>query len=408
MIRVAVVGTGFAAQAHLDALRRVPGVEVAAIAGRTVGKAAALAAKYQIPGAHDHWQAVVDDPDVDVIDNCTPNNLHAEVNLAALDAGKHILSEKPLGLTAAETESLAGAAADGRRLAAVCFTYRHYPMIAEMREHLRANGSGVPPVPHLVHGRYLQDWLFRDDDWSWRIDPESGGELRAVGDIGSHWIDLVQYLTGDLITEVCADFGRLHETRQRFRTAAETFSSASGESETVRVTTEDFANVMLRFRSGLQGQFSISQVCAGYKNDLRLLVETNEGSYEWLQEQPNSLRIGHRDGPNLELQRDLALLSPPAAAITHYPNGHPEGWPDALRNLLTDFCGAAARWDAADGGEARGVLTPPATVATFAEAHQVMQVCEAIGRSAHEHSWMRVGTIASQLSPAIEEELPQR
>lgn len=407
MIRVAVIGTGFAAQAHLDALRRVPGVEVAAIVGRTLEKAAVLADKYQIPEAHDHWQAVVDDPDVDAIDNCTPNNLHAEVNLAALDAGKHILSEKPLGLSTGETESLVAAAADSGRLAAVCFTYRHYPMIAEMREHLRGNGKGAAPVAHLVHGRYLQDWLFRDDDWSWRIDPEIGGELRAVGDIGSHWIDLVQYLIGDLITEVCADFGRLHETRQRFRTAAETFSTPSGESETVEVTTEDFANVMIRFSSGLQGQFSISQVCAGYKNDLRLLVETSEGSYEWLQEQPNSLRIGHRDGPNLELQRDAALLTPAAAAITHYPNGHPEGWPDALRNLLTDFCAAVASWEGLGRG-AQGASVPPATVASFAEAHQVMQVCEAIGRSAHEHSWMRVGMLTNQLTPSVGEELPQR
>jgi predicted dehydrogenase len=405
-MKIAVVGTGFAAQAHLDALRRVPGVEVAAVVGRTVEKAAALADKYQIPGAYDHWQRVVDDPGVDAIDNCTPNNLHAEVNLAALAAGKHILSEKPLGLTAAETAMLAAAAAESGRLAAVCFTYRHYPMIAEMREHLRGNGEVVAPVAHLVHGRYLQDWLFRDDDWSWRIDPAIGGELRAVGDIGSHWIDLVQYLTGDLITEVAADFGRLHQTRQRFSTT-ETFSSPSGESETVRVTTEDYANVMVRFRSGLQGQCSISQVCAGYKNDLRLLVETNRGSYEWVQEQPNSLRIGHRDGPNLELQRDAALLTPAAAAITHYPNGHPEGWPDALRNLLTDFCAAVVNWGPVDGN-GRAAAAPAATVATFAEAHQVMQVCEAIGRSAHEHAWMPVGMITTELSPAVGEELPQR
>lgn len=407
-MRIAVVGTGFAAQAHLDALRRVPGVDVVAVVGRSVDKAAVLADKYRIPGAYDDWQAVVDDPEVDAIDNCTPNNLHAEVNLAALGAGKHILSEKPLGLNSRETELLAAAAADSGRLAAVCFTYRHYPMIAEMREHLRGNGKGVAPAPHLVHGRYLQDWLFRDDDWSWRIDPTIGGELRAVGDIGSHWIDLVQYLTGEEITDVCADFGRLHETRQRSRTAAETFSSPSGESETVEVTTEDYANVMIRFSSGLQGQFSVSQVCAGHKNDLRLLVETNQGSYEWVQEQPNSLRVGHRDGPNLELQRDAALLTPAAAAITHYPNGHPEGWPDALRNLLADFCAAVAGWQAMAGdGGGPAVTRPAATVATFAEANQVMRVCEAIGHSAHERCWVRVGASVNQLAPAIGEELPQ-
>jgi predicted dehydrogenase len=363
---------------------------VAAVVGRSVETAALLADKYQIPGAYDHWQAVLDDPDVDAIDNCTPNNLHVEVNLAALKAGKHVLSEKPLGLNTEETAMLTAAAAESGKLAAVCFTYRHYPMIAEMREHLRGNGHGVTPVAHLVHGRYLQDWLFRDDDWSWRIDPRIGGELRAVGDIGSHLIDLVQYLTGDLIIEVCADFGRLHETRQRPIKATETFASSGGETEAVKVTTEDYANVLIRFRSGLQGQFSISQVCAGHKNDLRLLVETNAGSYEWIQEQPNSLRIGHRDGPNLELQRDAALLTPAAAAITHYPNGHPEGWPDALRNLLTDFCAAIATLEAVQNGNAVNASAAPATAATFAQAHQVMQVCEAIGRSADQRAWVAV------------------
>ncbi len=378
MLNVAIVGTGFAARAHLDAMRRVSGVNVAAIVGRSVETARALADEYAIAGAYNHWDAVLADPAIDAIDNCTPNDLHTEINLAALAAGKHVLSEKPLGITSEDTARLVAAAAESDRVAAVCFTYRHYPMIAELREQLGGRGAGAHPVAHLAHGRYLQDWLFRDDDWSWRIDPAVGGPLRAVGDIGSHWIDLIQHVTGDEVTEVCADFGRMHDTRQRPLTAGATFAASVGETETVEVTTEDYANVLLRFASGLQGHFSISQVCAGHKNDLRLLIETDQGSYEWAQEQPNALKIGHRDAPNLELQRDAALLTPPAAAITHYPNGHPEGWPDALRNLIADFCTAVQSDQAVS------------TVASFEQAHQVMLVCEAIGRSAHERAWATV------------------
>ncbi len=368
-----MIGAGFAGAAHVEALRRVPGVHVAAIAASSAERAAAAAARLGIEGASGDYRELVADPRIDVIHNCTPNDLHLEVNLAALEAGKHVLSEKPLGLDADETGRLVAAAAAAPGTTGVCFNYRHYPMVAEARERL---GGG--PAPHLVQGTYLQDWLLAQDDWNWRLEPERAGAARALGDIGSHWIDLIQHVTGRRIARVYGRTGRLHDTRRRPSQRTLTFERGGGSSEPVEVRTEDYATVLLELDGGCHCVLTVSQVSPGMRNRLSFHVDTADAAYLWNQERPNRLWIGRRDRPSEEVVRDPAALSPPAARLAHYPAGHQEGWPDALRNLVDDFH-ARVR----DPGH-------PCDVATFADAHAVTLTIEAILRSAGEDGWVDV------------------
>jgi predicted dehydrogenase len=369
----AVIGAGFAGAAHVEALRRVPGVHVAAIAASSGERAAEAAARLGIERSTGDYRELVRDPGIDVIHTCTPNDLHLEVNMAALQAGKHVLSEKPLGLDAGETSRLVAAAANAPGTTGVCFNYRHYPMVAEVRERL-----GQGPAPHLVQGTYLQDWLLGQDDWNWRLEPERAGAARALGDIGSHWIDLIQHVTGRRIARVYGRTGRLHDTRRRPSQRTLTFERGDGGSEPVEVRTEDYATVLLELDGGCHGVLTVSQVSPGMRNRLSFHVDTADAAYLWNQERPNRLWIGRRDRPSEEVVRDPAALSPPAARLAHYPAGHQEGWPDALRNLVDDFY-ARVR----DPGHA-------CDVATFADAHAVTLAIEAILRSAGEDGWIDV------------------
>ncbi|MGH2820112.1 MAG: Gfo/Idh/MocA family protein, partial [Actinomycetota bacterium] len=203
MTRAGIVGAGFSATSHIDALRRV-GVEVAAVVASTEDKAYAIADRYGIPKAASHYEEVLADDDIGAIHNCTPNYLHAEINEAALRAGKHLLSEKPLGMSSAETARLAALADEVDTVTAVCFNYRHYPLVRQAREMLDAGSLGPP---HFIHGDYLQDWLLYGSDWNWRLEKDKAGGSRALADIGSHWLDLVQYLLQDHVTEVLGRLG---------------------------------------------------------------------------------------------------------------------------------------------------------------------------------------------------------
>jgi predicted dehydrogenase len=379
-VRVGVVGTGFAAGAHIEALRRLPEVEVVAVAGRDAARTAELAARHRVR-AHAGHADLVDDPEVDAVHNCTINRLHREVSLAALERGKHVLSEKPLAMDSAESAELAAAAdraaAAGVR-SGVCFNYRHYPMVAQARELLR---SGEHGRTHFVHGHYLQDWLLLETDWNWRVHPDDGGTSRAVADIGSHWGDLAQHVTGDAITEVLADLATLHPTRLRPERDRSTFSSpGDGAGERVPISTEDYGSVLVRFASGARGAFLLSQVSAGAKNGLRLSVDAADAALTWEQEQPERLWVGRRSGPNLELVRDPSTLSARAARLTQLPAGHPEGWFDALCNVFADFYGGV-----------RAAGEPyESDVASFADGHARVQLVEAITASSRTERWTPV------------------
>jgi predicted dehydrogenase len=390
-LRVGIVGAGFAATSHADALARLPEVQLLGVAGTSRDKAEVAAARLGAERAYPDYRALLDDPDIDAVHDCTPTNLHAEVNRAALAAGKHVLSEKPLAMDSHQTAALAEQAASARGLSGVCFNYRHYPLVAQARAMLAAGDIG--PV-HLVHGGYLQDWLLWDEDWNWRLEPEKAGATRAVGDIGSHWLDLAQHVTGDQVAAVMADLFTVHAKRWRPSGGVHTFEQApgagGGAGETspgrpvqVAVETDDAAAVMLRFSSGARGTLTISQVSAGWKNRLFLEIDAARASLRWDQEAPNHLRIGRRDAENGDLVRDPSLLAPEAAALAHYPGGHQEGWPDALRNLFEDFYRAAA---ARDRGEPY-----QGSYATFSSAHQVALIVEAVLQSHRRGGWVQVG-----------------
>jgi predicted dehydrogenase len=377
-VRVAVIGTGFAGGSHVEALRRVPGVEVAALAGSSEERARAAAERLRIPGATGDYRTLLADASIDAVHNCTPNDLHHEVTAAALEAGKHVLAEKPLAMDSAQSADLVARAERAGTVTGVCFNYRHYPLVAEARAMLADGRAGRP---HLIRGAYLQDWLLDPADWNWRLQSERSGASRAIGDIGSHWMDLIQHVTGGRILRVYARLGRLHQERLRPVGSSQTFDrGGGGDAERIAVDTEDFATVLFELDGGCPGVFTVSQVSPGSLNAPTLEIDAGPVRAAWDQEHPNALRIGRRDRPNEVLVRDPALLSPAAAALAHYPGGHEEGWPDGLKNLFLDFystVAAHARDEPADS-----------SVATFADAHRVMCVVEAILRSDRDDRWV--------------------
>jgi predicted dehydrogenase len=379
-LNVGIVGAGFAAGSHIEALRRVPGLTVAGVAASSPERSWAAAAYFGLEKAYDSFETMVAASEIDAVHNCTPNDLHAVVTTAALESGKHVLSEKPLGLTSEETARLSALADDAGVVTGVCHNYRHYPLMREAKQML---ASGEYGTPHLVHGSYLQDWLLFDDDWNWRLESDRAGASRAVADIGSHWLDLVQYLTQAEVTRVCARLSTLHPKRSKPSGSVQTFAVASAENrEHVHVDTEDLGVVLLEFDNGIGGSLVVSQVSPGRKNRLWFEIDTARAGIAWDQEDPNRLWVGRRDAPNTQLMRDASLLSPPAAALVHYPGGHEEGWADGLRNLMEDFYAAVRARRA-------GIEHRP-QFATFAEAHQVTTVVEAILDSHHRGEWADV------------------
>jgi predicted dehydrogenase len=382
-IRVGVIGTGFAAASHVDALRRVPSVEVAAIAGSSESKAEAAGQRFGIDLTFGDYRDLLDEETIHAVHDCTPNQLHSVINTDALLAGKHLLSEKPLALDSGESAALVDQAAGTGVVAGVCFNYRHYPLVRQAKAMLDFGELGQP---HLLHGGYLQDWLLFPTDWNWRLDPVKAGASRAIADIGSHWMDLVQYVTGHRIQEVFAVLDTVHKERQRPLEEVATFERSEVSAlQNVPVTTEDSATVIFRTDRGLRGTFTVSQVSAGWKNRLFFEVDAADGSVSWDQEDPNVLRVGRRDEANAELPRDPSMLVPEAAALAHFPAGHQEGWPDALKNLFMDFYSAV---DAHDSGAEN-----EHSFATFGDAHRIIEAVEAILRSHRSGGWQKVGGI---------------
>jgi predicted dehydrogenase len=378
-IRVGIIGTGFAAAAHADALRRLPNVELVGIASRTPARAATAAKELGAGRAYNDAAALIADAEIDAVHICTINRLHSELSTAALLAGKHVLTEKPLATDSRSTEALAALASeafDEGILTGVCFNYRHYRLIQRLREVI---ASGQYGSAHFVHGSYLQDWLLYDTDWNWRLDPDDNGASRAVADIGSHWLDLVQFVTGRRIREVFADLATHHSVRQRPGTIARTFeASGEGNHMPVPIASEDYGTVLVRFDGGARGAFALSQVSPGRKNRLVFQVDTSEAGFAWNQEQPDLAWIGRRRHPTIELP-GRSVDGGPAGRL---PEGHPEGWRDALRNLFEDFyrCVGAHQ----DGsGYAAGF-------ATFADGHYATLLVEAITESHRSGRWIQV------------------
>ncbi len=377
-----LVGPGFVGAHHIDAVRRLGFVDVVAVAASNDASARRKADALGVPKAYGSFEALVADPDVHVVHNTTPNYLHVPVILAALAHGKHVISDKPLAMTAADARVLLDAAQKAGVVHAVTFNYRGNPLVQHAREMIAAGELG--PL-HFIHGAYLQDWLLEATDFSWRLDPETGGASSAVGDIGSHWCDLVEHVTGQRIVEVLADLTTVIETRLKPLASTEAFAqSGDAHRESIRVKSEDLASVLLRFENGAKGSVSVGQVCAGHKNGLWFEMNGSRASVRWQQEQQNELWIGRRGAANDMLAKDPSLLAPGARAYARLPGGHQEGWADAFCNVMRDIYGFIA------ADKKPGDPRPPA-FATFEDGYHSACIVDAILASHRAGAvWTRV------------------
>ena len=375
-----LVGPGFVGAHHVDAVRRLGFVDVVAVAASSEASARRKADALGIPKAYGSYEALAADPDVHVVHNTTPNYLHVPVVMAALSHRKHIVSDKPLALTSEDARALWKAAREAGVVHAVTFNYRGNPLVQQAREMTAAGEIGEP---HFVHGAYLQDWLLQPTDFSWRLEPEKGGKSSAVGDIGSHWCDLVQHVIGRRIESVLADLSTVIATRIRPETSAEAFArlrqGSGGQARTdagepFKVQSEDLATILVRFAGGARGAVSVGQVCAGHKNDLWFEVNGRVASLRWRQERQNELWIGRRDAANATLLKDPSLLHEGARAYAHLPGGHQEAWADAFRNVMMDIYTFIA--GVAAGGDPSAPKPP--SFATFEDGYNAACVVDAI------------------------------
>ena len=382
----AVAGAGFIGPVHVEALRRL-GIRVKGILGSSTAKSETAANQLGLPKAYARYEEILSDPEVEVIHITTPNRQHRDMVIGALDAGKHVVCEKPLATNSVETSQLVERARKNPTLlTAVNYNVRFYPLALHARHLLQAGVIGR--VLH-VRGGYIQDWLLKDTDWNWRLLPQEGGELRAVGDIGTHLMDLILFITGLQIDSVFADLATLIPIRQRPKVAGATFRGAEGHAddqalgttaEPIRIETEDWGSVLFRFANGARGAMSVSQVTAGRKNQITLEIAGSEGSLAWDSEHPNDLWLGHRDKPNELLIRDPALLAPDIRSFASYPGGHNEGFPDTFKQLYRAIYEYLSEGD----------FSRPKIFAGFEDGHEELLLCEAILESHRSEAWVPV------------------
>jgi predicted dehydrogenase len=371
--RVAVIGTGFVAGVHVDALRRL-GVEVAGVVGSTPERARAK----RLAPVYDSVEDMLADGGVDVVHVTTPNHLHHPQVKAALAAGKHVVCEKPLAMTSEESGELVELARGSGLVHCTNFNLRFYPLVQQARALVR---GGVVGDVWNVHGGYLQDWLLLPTDWNWRLQPEVGGALRAVGDIGSHWLDAVEFVTGLRVAELCADLATVIPVRQRPTGEVETFAAA-GDVERVDapMATEDLANVLVRFEGGGRGSMVVSQVSSGRKNSFRFEIDGSAGALAWDGERHEELWLGHRDRPNEVLFRNPALMAHEVRARTGMPAGHAESYADTFRELYRAVYAAIEA----------GAMPDEPDFPTFEDGHRAQVLGDAIADSHRQRRWLAV------------------
>jgi predicted dehydrogenase len=384
----AVAGTGFIGPVHVEALRRL-GIRVKGILGSSPAKSEMAAKQLGLPKAYASYEEILSDPEIEVVHIATPNRQHRDMVIGALDARKHVVCEKPLATNSVETSELVERARKNPTLVtAVNYNVRFYPLALHAR-HLLQRGA-IGRVLH-VKGAYIQDWLLKDTDWNWRLLVEEGGELRAVGDIGTHWMDLILFITGLRIDSVFADLATLIPIRQRPKVAGATFQgteagAGAAVSEPIRIETEDWGSVLFRFAKGARGTMCVSQVTAGRKNQITIEIAGSEGSLAWDSEHPNDLWLGHRDKPNELLIRDPSLLARDIRSFASYPGGHNEGFPDTFKQLYRAIYEYLAEGD----------FSRPKIFAGFEDGHEELLLCEAILESHRTQAWVPVKRNSSQ------------
>ncbi len=378
-IKAAVAGTGLIGPIHIEALRRL-GITVVGVLGSTPEKSEQARQRFGLSKAYQNYDDFVADDDVDVVHICTPNVHHFDMVCKALEAGKHVLCEKPLAMNARETDQLVSLA-DSKQLAAgVCYNVRFYPLNLDAREKIR--NAEVGEIFH-INGSYAQDWLFHPTDYNWRVLSEHSGKLRVVADTGTHWMDLICSMTGLRIQAVFADIKTFHPVRKRPKGEVETFSSkiqSRDDLEPVKVDTEDYGNILFRFSNGALGSLYVSQITAGRKNCIRYEITGSKCTVAWNSESPNDLWIGHRDQPNKSVIRDPALLAEPACHFADYPGGHNEGYPDTFKQLFRAY------YEYIHAGDFSAEPLFP----TFADGHEEVKICDAILESYEKQAWVEI------------------
>jgi predicted dehydrogenase len=378
-LRAGVIGAGFIGPVQIEALKRL-GIQVTSICDFDAAKAKAAADKWAIPHVFtgEDYPRLLESDQVDVVHITTPNRFHSAMSLAALRAGKHCICEKPLAMSSKETAAIVKVAARAPQVFSVGYNIRFYPAVLQLRRAVARGDLGE--IIH-VHGSYFQDWLLKDTDYNWRLLPEEGGKLRAVADIGTHWMDTVSFMLGTKITRVLAHLGTYHKQRKRPLGEVQTFTKASRDQKYVSypVQTEDYATVMLEFANGVHGGFGVSQVAAGRKNCVRIEVYGSKRSAWWNSEEPNEIVYGTRDDGNICSVRNTPGFSEDIAGFTDYPAGHIEGFPDTFKMFYRQVYGAVAS----------GKPSEP-LFATAEDGHWEVKTCEAILKSSQNRKWIAV------------------
>ena len=378
VINVGIIGTGFIGPAHLEAVRRLGDVQVLGVAEHNQELADQKAALFNIPRAYGNYLDMINDKEIHVIHNCTPNRMHYEVNKRILEAGKHVVSEKPLTDNSTESRKLVQQAAKSGLVNAVNYNYRYFPMVQQTAAMM---GKGKFGELIAIQGTYCQDWLLYDTDWNWRLDAKQAGPSCALADIGSHWLDLVQFITGKEIVRVFSDMMTVHEIRKRPKQRIETFAGKKlkpSDYEEVKVEVDNYDQVLVEFAGGGRGMVCVSQVSAGRKNHLTFeLCGTAQAAW-WDQERPNELYLGRRNEPNELMLKDPSLLDPSAKDYAHYPGGHQEGYPDCLKNFFRNVY--------------RYIRNPRGKIdfATFDDGHRAVCIVEAALKSNKMKKWVDV------------------
>jgi predicted dehydrogenase len=376
MTGAAVIGTGFIGAVHIGALRRL-GVPVVGVLGSSPSRGKERAAALGIAKSYDTLEQLIADPAVTVVHVTSPNREHYPQVMRLLEGGKHIVCEKPLAMTSAQSYEMLALAKKRGLVAAVCYEVRFYPL----NHHARGMVvNGEMGDIRFITGYFHQDWLAKPTDWNWRLEPEEGGDLRSVGDIGTHWLDLTGFITGLRATEVMAELATFVTEREKPVGPVETFSKVSGKTERRTIKTDDVSTIMLRYSNGARGVMSTSQLSFGKKCALHWDITGSKCSAAWHMENPEQLWIGQRDAPNQVLQRDPGLMNPMGAGAASLPGGHVEGFSDSwhafFNQVYTDV--------------AKGKPSANGTYATFEDGHHEMQFCDAVLKSAKSGNWTRL------------------
>jgi predicted dehydrogenase len=378
ILNTALIGTGFMGKVHAENLRRLGNVEITAVAGSSAGRAREFGNSIGVSRTTGNYQELLEDSTIHAVHVLTPNALHYPICRAALKAGKHVLCEKPFTVSLEQARELVDLAAETGLANCIQHNLRYYPLVQQIRRMIEAGDLGDVLI---VQGTYSQDWLLFDTDWNWRVDSHENGALRAMADIGSHWMDTLQHVTGLRISELCADLATFHRTRRKPKGSVETFAGKKldpGDYETVPIHTDDFGSVLLRLGDRARGAFTVSQMSAGRKNMFTIDIYGTKSGVSWNQERPDELWIGQRNRPNQIVVKDPALLYPKAAAFADLPGGHGEGYDDTHKQVFKRFYARVA--------DPSALVDYP----TFEDGLLGMHLLEKAAESSKKRTWVNV------------------